>query len=253
MNADAVTDAMIRDGDRLIPVIEGASTQVAGEASLLITGVRVPTLNGVLTLRPSATVADVTRLLDIVAATGLPHSLQLRPGCSDELVELALGRGLVEDEALPLMAMERDLERVREAAHHPEMTIRLLEPDECGIHVAISAEAFQSPPESFERLITPAVMRVPGHRAYVGTVAGEAVTTAVGSTLGDYVGIFDVGTPERYRGRGYGAAVTARAVLDGYEAGASLAYLQSSAMGLKVYERIGFSTLEVWPTWITAS
>lgn len=253
MNADVVTDALIRDGDRLIRVIEGASMQVAGEASLLITGVRVPTLNGVFTLRPSATVADVARLLDIAAATGLPHSLQLRPGCSDELVELARARGLVEDEAVPLMAMERALERVRDASRHPEMTIRLLEPDECGIHIAISAEAFQSPPEAFERLVTPAVMRLPGHRTYVGTAAGEAVTTAIGSTFGDYVGIFDVATPERYRGRGFGAAVTARAVLDGYEAGASLAYLQSSAMGLKVYERIGFRTLEVWPTWITAS
>jgi N-acetylglutamate synthase len=253
LNADEVTDAMIRDGDRLISVIEGASTQLAGEASLLITGVQVPTLNGVLTLRPTATAADVARLLDIVAATGLPHSLQLRPGCSDELVELARARGLVEDEAIPLMAMERNLERVREGAEHPEMTIRLLEPEECEIHVAIGAEAFQSPPEAFERLITPAVMRVPGHRTYLGTVDGEAVTTAIGSTLGDYVGIFDVATPERYRGRGYAAAVTARAVLDGFEAGASLAYLQSSAMGLKVYERIGFRTLEVWPTWVTAS
>ena len=42
-----------------------------------------------------------------------------------------------------------------------------------------------------------------------------------------------------------------RAVLDGFNAGASVAYPQSSPMGLRVYERLGFQTLETWSVWIT--
>jgi predicted GNAT family acetyltransferase len=83
-------------------------------------------------------------------------------------------------------------------------------------------------------------------------VDGVPVTTALSSAFGDYVGIFNVATPSRHRRRGYGAAITARAVLDGFEGGASFAYLQASAIGLKVYEQLGFQTLEVWRTWVSA-
>jgi hypothetical protein len=252
LTADDVTDALIRDGDRLALLIDGASTHDAGDAGLLITGVPVPTLNGVLTLRTSARAADVAHLLDIVEKTGLQHALSIRPGCSNELVELAVARGLVEDEPIPLMAMERDLEGLRRAAEHPRLVVRELKPEEAHIHAAVAAPSFAAPAEVFDKLVPPSALRLPGFRAYAGSVDGEPVTTAVGSTLGDFVGIFDVATPEVHRGHGYGAAITARAALDGFDAGASFAYLQSSAMGYKIYERLGFRTLETWSVWVSA-
>jgi N-acetylglutamate synthase len=253
VNADAVTDALVQDGDRLVTTIDGAFTQSSGDAGLMITRVAFPTLNGVLTIRSTAKAEDVDRLLDVAADQGLPHSLLLRPGCSPELVELVKARGFVEDESIPLMAMERDVESIREAANHPDITIRQLDPEEAGLHALIGAEGFEAPREAFERLVSPAALRLSGFRAYVGLADGEAVTTAVGSTTGKYVGIFDVATPDRHRGRGYGRAVTARAALDGFESGAAYAYLQSSPMGFKVYERLGFRTLETWSVWVSGS
>jgi N-acetylglutamate synthase len=222
-----------------------------GDAGLLVTGVPVAILNGVLTRRKSATPGDVAYLLDIVAAPGIPHRLTLRPGCSPKLIDLARTRGMVEIESLPLMAMQGDVSALREAANHQDLSIRMLEPDEAGIHARLSAEAFQAPIATSERLVPPAALRRPGARAYLGTVDGEPVTTALGYSDGDYVGIFGVATPLRHRGRGYGAAVTARAVLDGFEAGASVAYLQSSPLGFRIYERLGFRTLETWSVWVS--
>jgi predicted GNAT family acetyltransferase len=49
-----------------------------------------------------------------------------------------------------------------------------------------------------------------------------------------------VATPPEHRGKGYGAAVTARAVLEGFGQGADLAGLQASALGEPVYRRMGF-------------
>lgn len=253
MNADAVTDALVQDGDRLVSTIPGAFTQRSGDAGLLITGVAFPTLNGVVTIRTSVKADDVNRLLDVAAGQGFPHSLLLRPGCNPEVVELVKARGFVEDESIPLMAMDRDVVRIRDAANHPELAIRQLKPEESRLHASIGAEGFEAPVEAFERLIAPATLRLPGFRAYVGLADGEHVTTAVGSTIGQFVGVFDVATPERHRGRGYGRAVTARAVLDGFEAGASYAYLQSSPMGLKIYESLGFRTLETWRVWVSGS
>ena len=49
-------------------------------AVALVTGVAIPTLNGVWVASPDARADGVADLLDHVAATGLPHCLQARPG-----------------------------------------------------------------------------------------------------------------------------------------------------------------------------
>ena len=51
-------------------------------------------------------------------------------------------------------------------------------------------------------------------------------------------------TPPQHRGRGYGAAITAQVVRDGFRAGARFAWLQSSALGRPVYRRLGFRDVE---------
>ena len=81
---------------------------------------------------------------------------------------------------------------------------------------------------------------------YVGRVDGRDVSTAVGFTSGDAVGIFNVATPPEHRGRGYGAALTAAAAAEGFAAGAEFAWLQSSALGLPVYRRLGFREVETY-------
>ena len=86
----------------------------------------------------------------------------------------------------------------------------------------------------------PGIAAFPGIACYVARAAGRAVSTAIGFTFGDLVCVYAVATPAEYRGRGYGAAVTARAVLDGFANGAELALLAASPMGERVYRRLGF-------------
>ena len=73
----------------------------------------------------------------------------------------------------------------------------------------------------------------------------------MGIVEADHVGICNVATLPTYRGRGYGAAINARAVLDGYAATASFALLQSSESGFRVYQRLGFRTLENLAVWVS--
>jgi ribosomal protein S18 acetylase RimI-like enzyme len=86
----------------------------------------------------------------------------------------------------------------------------------------------------------PRVVAIPGLRIYVGRVGGRPVTTAIGWTASAATGIFQVATAPACRGRGYGGAVTSRAVLDGFAAGADLAWLQASRLGERLYEGLGF-------------
>jgi GNAT superfamily N-acetyltransferase len=75
---------------------------------------------------------------------------------------------------------------------------------------------------------------------FLGLLDDEPVGTASLLTAGGAAGIYNITTVERARGRGIGAALTARAVGAGRERGMALATLQASTMGRPVYERLGF-------------
>jgi predicted GNAT family acetyltransferase len=66
----------------------------------------------------------------------------------------------------------------------------------------------------------------------------------------DHVGVFNVAVAPDHRRRGYGAALSARTVLDGLATGARRALLMSSEMGLSVYQQLGFREIERWSYWL---
>jgi hypothetical protein len=134
----------------------------------------------------------------------------------------------------------------------PGLEIRRLEPEEAEVHAITGSIGFDMPEAVFRQISTPAHLRTPGTRAYIGTADGVPVTTGMGSTVGAAAGVFNIGTPQEFRGRGYGAAVTARVAMDGLVAGAEWAFLQSSEAGYRVYQSIGFETMERWDSWISA-
>ena len=79
---------------------------------------------------------------------------------------------------------------------------------------------------------------------YVGRVDGAIVSTGLGFTVEGVTGVFNVATPPEHRGRGYGSAVTSRALRDAFDAGSQLAFLQTSELGHGVYRRLGFRSGE---------
>jgi len=213
------------------------------------TGVPVPMLNGIWaeSLDPDPVV--VTAMLDRLDASAVPYCLQLRPGTSTKITDQAVTRGMRKEDAIPLMVLE-EFSLIAQAERVDGLTIRGLEPEEGPAHIAVVADAFGMPEELFAQMMTPELLRAEGLCCYVAEAGGQPVTTGMGLTAGDFVAIFNIATPTQHRGRGYGAAVTARVVSDGRAAGAQWAWLQSSPMGYGVYERLGFRTLERWDCWV---
>lgn len=254
VTADRVTTALVAAMEHMVTGLgANAFLRYQGDAALLVSGVPFPTMNGVLTMHTSVRAQDVDELLDDPALQPITHSVQIRPGCSRELADLVAARGMHEEEPTPLMAMASATHEMEEAATLGGLTIRMIDPAEARVHATIAADGFEVPVEVFDSFATPKVLGLVGFRTYVGLVDGVPVTTAIGVRGDDYVGIFDVATPAAYRGRGYGAAVTARATMDGFASGASFAFLQSSEMGYGVYERLGFKNIEVWSVWVSGS
>jgi GNAT superfamily N-acetyltransferase len=86
----------------------------------------------------------------------------------------------------------------------------------------------------------------------IAEVDGEPACTGVSIVADDWVGVFIVGTIPAYRRGGLGAALTAKLITDAIARhGVGQALLQSSAMGQRVYESLGFATLETWTRWTT--
>lgn len=250
VEADTVASALASTFEHLFTAIPGGWVRRAEGILGCVSGVPVPTLNGVW---PEEAVPDemlVSEVLDQIARSGLPYCLQARPGAPEHLAELAVRRGMVEREPLPLMVLENP-QHLAAAQELEQLRIRQLEAEEALLHARIAARGFEAPEEMFAQLMPPAVIARPGTRCYLGTMGEDAVTTGLGVTLDDFVGIFNIATPREHRGHGFGAAVTARAASDGLSSGASWSYLQSSVAGYGIYERLGYETLERWSCWVT--
>jgi ribosomal protein S18 acetylase RimI-like enzyme len=212
-------------------------------------GVPAPMFNGVVSERVDADVEFAAQMLDEIAAAGAPYNVTVRADDHVGFVELATSRGLTRTRTIPLMVHESPSDILDDTS--PEMlSIRMLAPEESDASVEICAASFSMPIEIARQMTPNDLFRLGGVRCYIGEFGERPVATAVGMTTGDVVGIFNVGTLEDARGRGFGSALTVRAIADGVAQGATWAYLQSSEAGFPIYRRLGFETVEVWTEYL---
>ena len=113
-----------------------------------------------------------------------------------------------------------------------------------------AALGFQMPdPKLFDQLATPQSLETEGLTYYLGTCAGKPVATAILFISENIAGIYGVSTIPEFRGRGFGAAMTASAVLDGFQSGCDLSSLQAGPMGFPVYLKMGFRHILDYLVW----
>jgi N-acetylglutamate synthase len=213
----------------------------------MVTGVPVASLNGVWVVGEEVDAEAVDAGLALVAQSAVPFCLETRPNWREAGAAIAAAHGLTASDDIPLMATAGPVN----APVSDRLSIRELDSGEAQLHCDVAGPAFGAPPDLLAQLITTEVLGRPEVRGLVGEVEGERVVTAMSIALADGVGIFNVATPEPHRGHGYGAAITARAASDGFAGGARWAWLQSTEAGYRVYQRLGFTTLEEWPSWIS--
>ena len=246
--ADAATRSLLTSIAKLCETVgaRGFSRFEDGVASF-VSGGQIPTLNSVVVVSPTVDVADVSRLLDEVASTGLPYSVQARPSTMELVTDLLTGRGMSVQFETPLMVRTS---QTPPASAANGLAVHELGPGNIGRHVAVMAAGFEIPEDIFADVMKDKALELPDLRCYLGDVAGEPVATGIGMLAHDLVGVFNVATPPSHRRLGYGTAITGRIVADGLAAGARGAYLQSSAQGYAVYQRLDFYTVERWPVWV---
>jgi ribosomal protein S18 acetylase RimI-like enzyme len=233
----------------LTTLLDNAALREVDDAVVGTTGLPFPTMNGVWAASVPPSPRWVDQHLDDIASTGLSYCLQLPVTAPPEFMQAAVARGMVHEDDIPLMEMA-DLNTSSVPPSGTPVTFRALTPDRYREYSLVAADAFGAPPEIFEQFVTTRVVADPAITVLVGEVDGTPVTTGMSMTMNDRTGIFGIATPEPYRRRGYGAAVTAALIDDARARGAESAFLQSSQAGLGVYQRLGFRTVDVWQCWV---
>jgi ribosomal protein S18 acetylase RimI-like enzyme len=232
--------ALVELWARLYSEIEGARFEPREDLIVAVCpGFSVPPFNGAWVVKDSRAAVDaLPAAIAEVEAAGERPWVQCRS--RHERVAAAAGAlGLTHVVRLPGMtARSSEL-----AETGVELDVAVVSGDDLDEPIDVLATAYEEPREFFARFSEP-VLRLSGARWYVGRRDGVVVSTALGVTIGDATGIFNVATTPEHRGRGFGGALTARAARDGFADAAEFAYLHSSLIGHSLYRRLGFRDVE---------
>ena len=209
--------------------------------------------NQVLIEREAATPGAVLAGVAEARERGDPFVVRLREGIDDRFIPTLTQAGLVRPEQRPMPGMVAfPIDRDGMAAHAaPELEIRRVT-DAAGVdaHREVATAGFGWDRALAVGTACPDLLDRPECVVYVGYTEGEPVVSGLGWRTGRTVGVYSIATIESARRRGYAAAMTARVVADGADAGCDAAALQASEMGRPIYERLGFRTVVEYAAYI---
>lgn len=216
------------------------------EVVLIDTGMPIAELNVAFIERGENLQQSIQKAARFFGTRSRPWRLETPFALAEAADPIARSVGLHEKRLRPTMlVLSNKLER---ASNPPEIRIKAVEnPDDLEVFRRTLIEGMSGTrPQG-----GPGLSRFPwpGFQLYVGFVSGEPVATAAMYRHEQVAGIYAVATVERARRRGYGRAVTERAIVDAFDAGCSLSILQSSDMGRSVYESMGYRWIYDRPTW----
>jgi ribosomal protein S18 acetylase RimI-like enzyme len=241
--ADRLHQVLVSVAEQLATVLEDAQFERGdGYCFMAFPTFPIRDLNGVWA-DSDAAADDLETRRTQANELGTPFTVMTRAGKAPAVEQAARELGLTNEIRIPGMTVTA--EDLNDLPSDLEvLTVKTA--DGLAQALAVGASGFGVPADLVASVYSLEVAQLEGLETYLGRVAGRDVATAVGFTIDRTCGIFSVATPEEHRGRGYGAAITAQAVRDGFAAGADLAGLQSSPMGESVYKRLGFREVETY-------
>ena len=241
--ADRLHQVLVSVAERLATVLEGAEFE-RGDGYWFMSFPTFPIrdLNGVWADSDAAT-DDLAARRAQAGDRRTPFTVMTRAGKTPAVEHAARELGLTNEIRIPGMTVTA--QDLNDPASELEV-LRVETADGLAQALEVCASGFGAPPELVASIYSLEVAQLEGLETYLGRVDGRDVSTAIGCTIDRTCGIFSVATPGEHRGRGYGAAITAKAVRDGFDAGANLGGLQSSSMGESVYKRLGFRDVETY-------
>lgn len=236
---EAMHANVLRARLRLGSLTDRAKAERVGPWLLIDAGVDVPRFNLALAAAPiDDPVSAIAAAAEWFEARSADFCMTLRDSHERQVIEAAKAAGFVSVEQEPSMLFD-SLPPVDDAAVPGGLVIREATSSE---DIRRFAEVDALPwPEVTQGIVRTATA-FPDFTMLLGEVDGVAAATAMTVVTTGVAGIFNVLVRADLRGRGYGRAMTLAAIEVGRRAGCTAASLQSTALGLPLYERLGFRT-----------
>lgn len=220
----------------------GADIMTVESLTMVATGLPLSFFNGAFlrapTDEPEHLVAEAIRFF---GDRGLPWLLWVRDTVSPEILAAGRAAGLRDAGGPPAMGF---MPIPLPPTPPTELRIEIAStPEALQDHASMLRDGFGMPQEFVDRLVQPGLLDDPDVAAFVGRVEGEPVSCSLLAISGTTAGVYNVATPERFRGRGYGEALTWAALEEGTRRDCTHGVLQASAAGYPIYRRMGFIDL----------
>lgn len=225
---------------KLVEHVAGAELRTFGAVTAFTTGVPIGIFNGCIARIP-ADPGEIAAALDWVAESGVPHCLWTPDVLAPAVAPVAADRGMeASDWILPHMALSS---RAQAPPGAPGVSVRPA--DDPGalaeFRGVLVADGMAS--DMAARLFGPSLLDDEDVCLFVAALDGRTAGTAMAIRTGDVAGVYAVETTTDARRRGVATAATWAAVTAGRAWGCDPIVLQSSRMGYRVYEAIGFRTV----------
>lgn len=213
-----------------------------------LSGLPSPLFNGVARARltPDDMDAQITAALRPFREHGAPMYWWVSPTTRPpDLGDRLLAHGLARDGGMPGMAIDLDSQPADTSS---ACVVTPVTTEEAAREWAETAQVGNEAPPAFLPALLEMVMRLsfgpePRWTSFLGKVGGRPVATSQLFAYAGVAGVYCVSTVPNARRRGYGAEVTRSALRHARDLGYRVAVLQSSQMGLRIYEDMGFRTL----------
>jgi len=225
---------------KLAEHVAGAELRTFGGVTAFTTGVPIGIFNGCIAMT-SAETAALEAGLDWVAQAGVPHCLWMPEDLAPEIAPVAADRGMAaSDWILPHMALSS---RAQAPPAAPGVIVRPAH--DAGalaeFRGVLVADGMAS--DMAARLFGASLLDDDDVRLFVAALDGRTAGTAMAIRTRDVAGVYAVETTTDARRRGVATAATWAAVTAGRAWGCDPIVLQSSRMGYRVYEAMGFRTV----------
>jgi ribosomal protein S18 acetylase RimI-like enzyme len=245
--ADSHHKAYIRGFGLMADSVTAGYTHRTGGVISIVSHSPVALFNQIIVNDDSANERDMETALAAMSGTGLRFAVSLRSERDSRFAPVLEESGMILADTGPAMAMAP----IPDHPMPPDSEIR----SGVGVrddHIRVTAEGFGFPAEMLESVLVPRMAEQSDVTFYTGYVDDQPVTASLGFIDHGSISVFNVAAVEEHRGKGYGAAMTMRAVIDGRDRDCDVAFLQSTEMGYSIYERLGFETIFDYDLWEVA-
>jgi ribosomal protein S18 acetylase RimI-like enzyme len=239
---------------------DGSETRAFAGIEIISLGVRFQMFNAAFLTSPVQDEADFARRVAAAevhfGARGIKWSFWLCDGWLPAELARRAERvfhrcGLTVASEMPGMIAERPAPPTRPP---PIAEMRLVEREGPALRHfrEIGAVCFKVPPDWFEEVFDAQTTARTPFQAWVGYAGARPVVTAATVAGGGAIGVYNIATLPDFRGRGYAEWIARECIAREIPSAGDLpVVLQSTAVGLRLYERMGFRSVARFRVWVS--